>query len=91
MNVKRTVKGFIDRAAGPRGAGLARPNALGRPESRRDRPYEGRQLSGVTCRPLARMDFACRGSLWRPPDPRGGRPLRADAVFVRAGAAEGGV
>jgi FkbM family methyltransferase len=51
--------------------------------------YEGQPLFEDIYRLLAGMGFAYRGSLWQLPDPRDGRPLQADAVFVRAGAEEG--
>jgi FkbM family methyltransferase len=53
------------------------------------RLYEGQPLFEDIYGLLAGMGFAYRGSLWQLPDPRDGRPLQADAVFVRAGAAEG--
>ncbi|HEX8336357.1 MAG TPA: FkbM family methyltransferase [Pyrinomonadaceae bacterium] len=53
------------------------------------RLYEGQPLFEDIYRLLSGMGFAYRGSLWQLPDPRDGRPLQADAVFVRAGAGEG--
>lgn len=47
------------------------------------RLYEGQPLFSDIYRLLSGMGFEYRGNLWQLPDPRDGRPLQADAIFVR--------
>jgi FkbM family methyltransferase len=47
------------------------------------RLYDGQPLFDDIYQLLRGMGFDYRGSLWQLPDPRDGRPLQADAVFIR--------
>ena len=85
--VKIDVQGFEDKVIEGGRETLARA-AYVVTEVSFARLYEGQPLFEDIYRLLSGMGFAYRGSLWQLADPRDGRPLQADAVFVRAGAAE---
>ncbi|MDQ3918983.1 MAG: FkbM family methyltransferase [Acidobacteriota bacterium] len=87
--VKIDVQGFEDKVIEGGRATLARASYVVT-EVSFARLYEGQPLFEDIYGLLAGMGFAYRGSLWQLPDPRDGRPLQADAVFVRNGAAAGG-
>ena len=84
--VKIDVQGFEDKVIEGGRATIARASYVVT-EVSFGSLYEGQPLFEDIYRLLGGMGFGYRGSLWQLPDPRDGRPLQADAFFVRGGGA----
>jgi FkbM family methyltransferase len=87
--VKIDVQGFEDEVIGG-GRGMLARAAYVITEVSFARLYEGQPLFEDIYRLLAAMGFEYRGALSQLLDPRDGRPLQADAFFVRGGGAPPG-